>query len=89
MTPTEERLVKLATWKSEGIKRFTVRVYDMFDGWCDCYDAINVSAEDAMQTWLKDTKNGIRNTKYADGDYYDIFPADTKMMCTPEYYGRE
>ena len=89
MTPSEERLVKLATWKGQGVKKFTVRVFDMFDGWCDRFDGINVSAEEAMKIWLHRTLDGTKNTKYADGDYYDVFPADTRMVMTPEFLGRE
>jgi len=34
------------------------------------------------------TCGGTRNTKYADRDYYAIFPEDTRMLHTPEFRGR-
>lgn len=86
---TTERLVKLARWKNEGKQRFTVRVFDMFDGWCDCMDATNVDAGMAMCRWMEYTGSGHKNVKYSDGDYYDVFPADTQMLVTPEYLGRD
>jgi hypothetical protein len=66
--------------------KFTVRLWDMHDGWIDLHDAIAVSKEEADKIWNRETKNGTRNTCYSDGDYYKIFPADTKMIYTPDYY---
>lgn len=31
MTPTDERLLRLAKFKGQGVTKFTVRVYDGFD----------------------------------------------------------
>lgn len=66
---------------------FVVRLFDMFDGWIDITKK-PVTKEEADKIWNEETKNGTQNTKYADGDYYAIFPADTKMLVTPEYLGR-
>ena len=66
--------------------KFVVRLYDMFDGWIDVSGPLD--KEDADKIWNKNTSNGVRNTKYSDGDYYKIFPAETKMLHTPEYRGR-
>lgn len=67
-------------------KLFVVRLYDMFDGWIDITGPL--SKEEADKEWNKQTRNGSRNTKYADGDYYAVFPADTRMIHTPEFRGR-
>jgi hypothetical protein len=65
---------------------FIVRLYDMFDGWIDITKP--VTKEEADRVWNEHTENGTENTKYADGDYYAIFPADTRMLFTPETLGR-
>lgn len=66
--------------------KFVVRLWDMFDGWIDVTGP--VSKKKAEKIWNKETDNGSRKTKYADGDYYAIFPANTKMVVTPEFLGR-
>lgn len=63
-----------------------VRLWDMMDGWIDISKPIK--QEDALKIWNERTHNGTRNTRYADGDYYAIFDADTKMIYTPEFLGR-
>ncbi len=63
-----------------------VRLWDMFDGWIYITDPL--PEEEALKVWNQKTGNGTHNTKYSDGDYYHIFPADTKMLVTPEYLGR-
>ena len=63
-----------------------VRLWDMFDGWIDVSGP--VSEEEATRIYNKYTNNGTKKTKFADGDYYAIFPADTKMLYTPEYLER-
>lgn len=65
---------------------FILRLYDMFDGWIDVSEPM--SKEDADKLWLSKTCNGTKMTKYADGDYYRVFPADTVMIHTPEFRGR-
>ena len=61
--------------------KFTVRVWDGMDGcWCDCFDAINVSGEQALAAWLKDTKDGTKNVAFREIDYYRIFRAETTML---------
>lgn len=65
---------------------YIVRLWDMFDGWLDITDPI--SKQEADKIWNKKTANGTKNTKYGDGDYYAIYPADTKMLVTPEFLGR-
>lgn len=69
--------------------KFTVRLWDMHDGWIDLHDAIAVSKEEADKIWNRETKNGTRNTCYSDGDYYKIFEANTKMIYTPDYFGND
>lgn len=36
----------------------------------------------------EDRLAGTKMTKYSDGDYYRVFPADTRMVQIPEYRGR-
>lgn len=58
----------------------------MFDGWIDITGPI--SKEEADKVWNEYTCNGTKNTKYRDGDYYAIFPSNTKMLYTPDFLGR-
>jgi hypothetical protein len=69
-----------------GENKFVVRLYDMFDGWIDITGPL--SKEEAHARWMKETWDGTRKTKYSDGDYYAVFPADTRMIYTPEFLGR-
>ncbi len=65
---------------------FIVRVYDMFDGWVNCTKPVPRAMAD--EYWNVRTKGGTEKTSYADGDYYRIFPANTRMYDTPERRGR-
>lgn len=76
----------LSSDSKTGNSLFIVRLYDMFDGWIDVTGPL--SKEEAQEKWNELTFNGRKMTKYADGDYYAIFPADTKMLHTPEFRGR-
>lgn len=67
-------------------KLYIVRLWDRFDGWVDVSDPL--PHDKAKELWKEQTKNGTKNTKYEDGDYYAIFPSDTKMIWTPERMGR-
>jgi hypothetical protein len=67
-------------------KLFVVRLFDMFDGWIDVSGPLSKHEADSL--WNERTGNGKHHTKYADGDYYAIFPADTRMLMTPEYLER-
>lgn len=67
-------------------EKYIVRLFDMFDGWIDIQD--NLTKDEADQLLAEKTNNGTKNTKYEDGDYYAIFPSDTKMLVTPERLGR-
>lgn len=63
-----------------------LRGFDMFDGWYDITKPISrAKAEEELN---RRTKDGTKNTCFNDGDYYKIFPADTKMIYTPEFLGR-
>lgn len=60
---------------------FVVRVYDGFDNqWMDACQP--VCREEADRIWNEKTKNGTKNTKFADIDYYKVFPAHTRMVFT-------
>lgn len=63
-----------------------VRLHDMMDGWIDITGP--VTEEEAMRIWNEKTGNGTHNFQYDHGDYYDVFPADTSMLVTPEFLGR-
>lgn len=65
---------------------FIVRLFDMFDGWMDVSEPL--SKEEAEKMWNEKTNNGTENTQYSHGDYYKIFPANTRMIFTPEFLGR-
>lgn len=65
---------------------FVVRLWDMLDGWIDITGPL--SREEADKVWNKETHNGTRNTEYAHGDYYKVFPANTRMVYTPEFLVR-
>lgn len=91
----QEQLEELKSWPAgkllpseehPGATQFTVRLYDMFDGWIDVCP--HVSEEEAITYWLEKTDYGKQKTQFADGDYYRIFPADTQMVVTPEFLER-
>ncbi len=57
---------------------YVVRVYDGFD-YCWTDVTRPVPLDEAKKVWNERTKDGTQNTKYADIDYYKIFPAGTRM----------
>lgn len=58
---------------------FVVRLYDSFDNqWCDITVALPRAQADRV--WKAKTANGTRQTKYEDGDYFEIFPAGSVML---------
>ena len=65
--------------KPARLQLYVVRLYDGFDNqWIDVSEP--VMHEEATRIWNEKTDNGTKSTKYADIDYYKIFPADTKMV---------
>lgn len=61
-----------------GAGPFIVRLWDGMDGaWCDCTGPVPV--EKALQLWEDRTKEGTKQIKYDEIDYYRIFDADTRM----------
>lgn len=59
--------------------KFVVRLYDGFDNeWIDVSGDVPFNI--AKRIWNEKTKQGTKNLCYDDIDYYDIFPADTKML---------
>ena len=67
--------------KGEPDKLYTVRLYDGFDNiWVDVLP--NVLYAEARKEWEDRTLNGTQKTRFSDIDYYDIFLADTKMLCS-------
>ena len=58
---------------------YIVRLYDRFDGyWID----VNKPAlkQETIAIWDKYTKNGMESSQYEDGDYYSIFPENSRMI---------
>jgi len=65
--------------KVDPTKLYVVRLYDGFDNqWIDVSGP--VSRPEAEEIWKQKTDNGSHNTKFEDIDYYNIFPANTKML---------
>lgn len=63
----------------EGVELYIVRHWDGMDGvWTDCTKP--VSYVEAKEEWNDRTQHGARNTSFNDIDYYDIFPANTRMI---------
>ena len=59
--------------------KYIVRLYDGSDNkWMNISKTVPYA--EAKTIWDKHTQNGTKNTKFADIDYYRIFPADTKML---------
>jgi hypothetical protein len=67
-------------------KLYILRLYDMFDGWMDIGEPTTKAKAEAA--WNKKTHSGTKNTKFGDGDYWRVFPANTRMRETPEHRGR-
>lgn len=62
---------------------FVVRLWDGWDGlWMDVCDP--VSRDEAQRIWNEETQHGSCKSKFGDGDYYAIFPADTTMIFSYE-----
>lgn len=65
---------------------YIVRLFDMFDGWTDVSEPL--PQNQAQEVWNTKTQHGKVKTKFEDGDYYKVFPANTRMLVTPERQGR-
>ena len=64
--------------EEEPEKLFVVRLYDGFDNqWMDITKPLPKA--EAQKIWDEKTKNGTEKTNYGDIDYYNIYPADTRM----------
>lgn len=62
---------------------FVVRLYDGFDNeWMDVTEPVEY--REAKEVWLEKTEQGTEKTCFDDIDYYDIYPADTKMLYDVE-----
>lgn len=73
----EEREEMISRLSEE--EKYVVRQYDWFDHlWFDIKS--DILKKEAIKIWDEYTKNGTRNTRYEDGDYYAIFPANTRMI---------
>lgn len=75
--------------KKKGVTKYTLRHYDAYDHyWFDIPGTVGVSYEEAIKKWAERTKMGTQFTKYSDGAYYEIFPADTRMIFDEPLPGR-
>ena len=55
-----------------------LRLYDYFENrWIDCGEG---TYDEVLKKYNKATADGARNTSFDDGDYYKIFPIDTRMI---------
>jgi len=71
-----------------GVTKYVVRLYDGFDNqWIDIGEPCTY--DEALALWNTKTANGTRQTKYADIDYFDIFPADTSMLFSGGFGARD
>jgi hypothetical protein len=53
-------------------------VWDGMDGcWTNCTG--EVSRDEALRTWAKETDGGTQRVKFDEIDYYRIFPGGTRM----------
>lgn len=69
---------------------YMLRMHDRYDReWIDCIGAIGKPWADVIAAWNKETANGTRNTRYEHDTYYDIFPADTRMIYEANAYDEE
>jgi len=60
-------------------KLFIFRLYDGFDNqWMDVSEPL--PKDEADKVWNEKTVDGTKRTTFDDIDYYEIFPADTKML---------
>jgi hypothetical protein len=66
--------------------KYVLRQFDKFDGWIDVSG--HLSEEEAHALYQKETFGGTRYTRYSDPYYFSIFPANTRMIYTPESLGR-
>jgi hypothetical protein len=62
--------------------KWIVRLYDHFDGWMDITGPVDIIT--AQRIWDEKTGFGQMYSSYQDGDYYKIFPANTKMLYSAE-----
>jgi hypothetical protein len=69
---------------------YILRLWDMFDGWIDIEDNLTPGfiVQEVNNLLNEKTENGTIMTSFNDGDYYCVFPSDTKMYFTPEKLGR-
>ena len=73
--PTEQEIADNPFW--------ILRHYDGFDNeWIDITGAIPYA--EALTVYNDRTNNGEKNAKFADIDYYCLFPADTKMLYSAD-----
>jgi hypothetical protein len=84
--PLHEQAEEEEEENTQADELYIVRLFDMFDGWIDVSDP--VTKVEAFRLWNEHTNNGTYRTKYEDGDYYAVFPANTRMLVTPESLGR-
>jgi hypothetical protein len=64
---------------------FVVRLYDSFDGWIDVSGPLTKDEAEKIKTEKSRT---LPRGPYQARTYYDVFPANTRMLVTPEYLGR-
>lgn len=63
---------------------YIVRMYDKHERrWFDI-SASGLTLQEAAELWDEKTNGATEHTRYEDGHYYEVFPADTTMLFSPE-----
>lgn len=73
-------------------KKYVLRLFDIFDGWIDVTGPLSLA--EATKKYNEETNQGTKMTEVIMRkkghlcDYYKIYPANTRMIYTPEFLGR-
>lgn len=63
---------------------YIVRQYDQLDNeWIDIIGPVTLV--EAATKWDNLTNSGTQNTRYEDGLYFDVFPANTTMVFSDSF----
>ena len=63
---------------------FVVRLWDGMDGvWTDVTEPL--PKEEADKVWREKTENGTKKVSFDEIDYYQVFPASTRMIYSGDH----
>lgn len=81
--PAIKGVINQGTPATKEVGLFVVRFYDGFDNeWTDITKPI--TKEEAEKVLMQKTENGTIRTSFKDVDYYQVFPANTKMYFSSD-----